>query len=200
MTTALPLKNKSGYLHYCADVRSTIVKSNEGIKSVDIVKKMGEGWKALSDGEKQKYEKRAVDDKERYVKEKDEWTAKNPGVVVEKKTKTKRAKKQPAAAVEEEIVILDEELVQEDPVVVAKPAATGGKKKAAVVEPVVVAAAEPVVLSEKKARAPNKFQNFCKLERPKLKVSKPQLQPKEVLTELGALWKALSTEEQEKFV
>ena len=198
MTTALPLKNKSGYLHYCADVRSTIVKSNEGIKSVDIVKKMGEGWKALSDGEKQKYEKRAVDDKERYLKEKDEWTASNPGVVIEKKVKAKRTKKQDAgAAVEEEIVILDEELVQEEPVVAVKVPAGKKKAVAAAVEPV-AAAAEPV--AEKKARAPNKFQNFCKLERPKLKVSKPQLQPKEVLTELGALWKALSTQEQDKFI
>jgi hypothetical protein len=196
MTTALPLKNKSGYLHYCADVRSTIVKSNEGIKSVDIVKKMGEGWKALSDGEKQKYEKRAVDDKERYLKEKDEWTASNPGVVIEKKVKAKRTKKD-APAAEEEIVILDEELVQEEPVVAAKVPAGKKKAVAAAVEPV-AAAAEPV--AEKKARAPNKFQNFCKLERPKLKVSKPQLQPKEVLTELGALWKALSPQEQDKFI
>lgn len=199
MTTALPLKNKSGYLHYCSDVRSTIVKSNEGIKSVDIVKKMGEGWRALSDGEKQKYEKRAVDDKERYLKDKDEWNASNPGIVIEKKVKAKRTKKQDAPAAEEEIVILDEELVQEEPVVAVKVPA--GKKKAvavaAAVEPV-AAAAEPV--AEKKARAPNKFQNFCKLERPKLKVSKPQLQPKEVLIELGALWKALSTQEQDKFI
>lgn len=198
-TTAaeLPLKNKSGYLHYCADVRPTIVKSNDGIKSVDIVKKMGEGWKALSDGEKQKYEKRASDDKERYLKEKEQWTLNNPGVVIEKKVKVKRGGKKPPSP-EEEIVMLDGELVQEDE---APPAPVVVTKKAQKVEVAAAVVEEPVAaVAEKKARAPNKFQNFCKLERPKLKVSKPQLQPKEVLTELGALWKALSPTEQEKFI
>ena len=183
MTTALPLKNKSGYLHYCSDVRSTIEKTNPGIKSVDIVKKMGEGWKAISADEKLKYEKRASEDKERYLSQKSEWTTNNPGVVIEKKVKVKRAKK--AAAVEEEIVIMDDELVQEDPVVA--PAAV------AVVE-------SPAPVAEKKARVPNKFQNFCTFYRPKLKVDKPQLKPKEVLTELGALWKALSTQEQDSYI
>lgn len=185
MTTVLPLKNKSGYLHYCSDVRPTIQKAFPDIKSVDIVKKQGDGWKSLSAEDKQKYEEKAKVDKERYLKEKDDWALKNPGVVIEKKVKVKRGKKAaatPAAAEDEEIVILDDELVQ---------------------EPVPVPAAvvpEVVEIKEKKARAPNKFQNFCKAYRPKLKVEKPKLQPKEVLTELGALWKALSPEEQEKYV
>jgi structure-specific recognition protein 1 len=185
MTTVLPLKNKSGYLHYCSDVRPTIQKAFPDIKSVDIVKKQGDGWKSLSAEDKQKYEEKAKVDKERYLKEKDEWALKNPGVVIEKKVKVKRAKKAVAnPAEEEEIVILDEELVQEE----------------APVAPVVVAPVVEEAVKEKKARAPNKFQNFCKAYRPKLKVEKPKLQPKEVLTELGALWKALSPEEQEKYV
>lgn len=185
MTTALPLKNKSGYLHYCSDVRPTIQKAFPDIKSVDIVKKQGDGWKSLSAEDKQKYDEKAKVDKERYLKEKDEWALKNPGVVIEKKVKVKRAKKAVAnPAEEEEIVILDEELVQEE----------------APVAPVVVAPVVEEAVKEKKARAPNKFQNFCKAYRPKLKVEKPKLQPKEVLTELGALWKALSPEEQEKYV
>jgi hypothetical protein len=188
MTTALPLKNKSGYLHYCSDIRPVIRKSFPDIKSVDIVKKQGDGWKNLSDEEKYKYEEKAKVDKERYLKEKDEWAMSNPNVIIEKKVKVKRAKKAVAApaAEEEEIVILDEELVQED-------------APAAVVAPAAVAIVEEAV-KEKKARAPNKFQNFCKVLRPKLKVDKPKLQPKEVLTELGAMWKALSPEEQEKYV
>jgi hypothetical protein len=185
MTTVLPLKNKSGYLHYCSDVRPTIQKAFPDIKSVDIVKKQGDGWKTLSAEDKQKYEERAKVDKERYLKEKDEWALKNPGVVIEKKVKVKRGKKATPAAEEEEIVILDEELVQEEAPVAAP-------------EVVAVVVEEPA--KEKKARAPNKFQNFCKAYRPKLKVEKPKLQPKEVLTELGAMWKALSPEEQEKYV
>ena len=40
MTTALPLKNQSAYLHYCSEVRASIQQNNPGIKSVDIVKKI----------------------------------------------------------------------------------------------------------------------------------------------------------------
>jgi len=49
MTTALPQKNQSAYLHYCSEVRASIQQNNPGIKSVDIVKKQGEGWKSLSE-------------------------------------------------------------------------------------------------------------------------------------------------------
>ena len=93
----------------------------------------------------------------------------------------KRAKKA-AAVVEEEIVILDEELAAPEPVAVPVPT-------------VVV-----VVAPEVKKKPLNKFQNFCKVFRPKLKVDKPTLQPKEVLTELGVMWKALSVAEQDKYI
>ena len=181
MTTALPQKNQSAYLHYCSVVRASIQLNNPGIKSVEIVKKQGEGWKNLSVNEKQKFEETAKVDKERYLKEKDEWTTNNPGVVIEKKVKVKRAKKA-AAVVEEEIVILDEELAAPEPVAVPVPT-------------VVV-----VVAPEVKKKPLNKFQNFCKVFRPKLKVDKPTLQPKEVLTELGVMWKALSVAEQDKYI
>ena len=185
--TTLPIKNKSGYLHYCTDARPIIQKSNPDIKSVDIVKKMGEGWKALSASEKDSYESKAKVDKERYVKEKDEWTAKNPGVVVEKKVKVKRTKKAPAAVATEaeEIVILDDELVQEDEV-------------AQVPEPAPVAVQEAT--KEKKARQPNKFQKYCTVTRPKLKISEPNLPHKDFLTKLGAMWKALSPQEQDQYI
>ena len=39
MTTALPQKNQSAYLHYCSGIRASIQLNNPGIKSVEIVKK-----------------------------------------------------------------------------------------------------------------------------------------------------------------
>jgi hypothetical protein len=213
MASSLPIKNKSGYLLYCGDVRETIKSNHPEIKSVEIVKKMGEGWKALSDGQKKEYETKAAQDKERFLKEKEQWTAANPDVVIPEKKTRKRTKKEvapaaAAAAVVEEIVVEDHELVQEEPAVAPK---KRGKKAAVkvavdgtplvaaaapVVEPVVV---EPVVVAEDKKKPLNKFQNFCSIQRAKLKVEKPQLKPKEVTTELGALWKALSPQEQEAF-
>ncbi len=143
-------------------------------------------------------------------------TAANPDVVIPEKKTRKRTKKEvaPAAAVVEEIVVEDHELVQEEPVVAApkkrgkkaavKVAVDGTPLVAAaapVVEPVVVepVVVEPVVVAEDKKKPLNKFQNFCSIQRAKLKVEKPQLKPKEVTTELGALWKALSPQEQEAF-
>ncbi len=73
MRSSLPVKNKSGYLIYCGEVRETIKTSHPDIKSVEIVKKMGEGWKSLSEDKKKEYDTKAVQDKERFLKEKEEW-------------------------------------------------------------------------------------------------------------------------------
>ena len=203
-SSSLPIKNKSGYLLYCSDVRETIKAGNPEIKSVEIVKRMGEGWRNLAEDKKKGYEDRAVLDKERFLKEKEAWVASNPGVEMTVPKTKKRAKKEKATttvADPEEIVIMDHELVQEV-AVEAPPAPTkkrASKKATAdvVAEPVVEAPA-PVVVEEKK-KPLNKFLNFCSIQRAKLKVEKPHLKPKEVTTELGALWKALSPQEQEAF-
>jgi len=200
-SSSLPIKNKSGYLLYCSDVRETIKAGNPEIKSVEIVKRMGEGWRNLADDKKKGYEDRAVLDKERFLKEKEAWIASNPGVEMTVPKTKKRAKKEKATAADgEEIVIMDHELVQEVAVEAPPAPKKRASKKAAVVvaEPVVEAPA-PVVVAEEKKKPLNKFQNFCSVQRAKLKVEKPHLKPKEVISELGALWKALSPQEQEAF-
>lgn len=198
-SSSVPIKNKSGYLLYCSDVRETIKASNPEIKSVEIVKRMGEGWRNLADDKKKGYEDRAIVDKERFLKEKEAWVASNPGVDMTVTKTKKRVKKATTAEPEpEEIVIMDHELVQEEVVEAPLAPKKRGTKKAVVTEPVVEAPA-PVVVVEEKKKPLNKFQNFCSIQRAKLKVEKPQLKPKEVTTELGALWKALSPQEQEAF-
>jgi hypothetical protein len=198
-SSSVPIKNKSGYLLYCSDVRETIKSSNPEIKSVEIVKRMGEGWRNLADDKKKDYEDRAIVDKERFLKEKEAWIASNPGVDMTITKTKKRAKKEKVVTngEPEEIVIMDHELVQE---ATPAPKKRGSKKvaTAVVAEPVVEAPA-PVVVTEEKKKPLNKFQNFCSIQRAKLKVEKPQLKPKEVTTELGAMWKALSPQEQEAF-
>ena len=209
MASSLPIKNKSGYLIYCGDVRETIQSSHPDIKSVEIVKKMGVGWKALSDVQRKEYETRASQDKERFLREKEEWTAANPGVVVSTQKKTRKRTKKEDVVVEQ-IVVEDHELIQEPPVVSALPKKRG--KKAAVVvaaaaaatavvqpetPPAVAVAAPP---ADDKKKHFNKFQNFCSIQRAKLKVDKPQLKPKEVTTEVNAMWKALTPQEQDGFI
>lgn len=211
--TSVIVKNKSGYLLFCDDVRESIKKENPEIKSVDVVKKMGDGWRNLPSDQKEAYQQKATVDKERYLKEKEQWAVENPGVIMEKKKpKAKREKKSaaPSAAAAEEIVILDHELVQEDAPVVEAPAptkkATKSKAKVAaatVVVPEVVATPEPEVKvdgePEKKSKTLNKFQNFCAIQRPKLKAEKPQFKLKDISGELSVMWKALSPQEQDGY-
>lgn len=204
MTSTLPRRPVSDYIHYCADAREQIKKANPEMKTKDIVIQMGAGWKLLSPEQKEKYSAKAKLDKERYTLEMESWTANNPGVVIEKKVKVKKAKKTDAAPAvaaepEEEIVIEEEELVQPTPEKAKKP-----RKAKAVAAPVVavaapLVAAAPVVATAAPEKKPSKYQNFLKIQRPLLKETKPELKPKEVLTELGAMWKRLTPEEQEKY-
>jgi hypothetical protein len=212
MTSTLPVKNKSGYLIYCSEVRETIKASNPEIKSVEIVKKMGDGWRTLSDDKKKDYEKKALADKERFLAEKEAWIANNPDAdglpkkVVKKRTK--KASSSSAAEPEPEVVVVEEhELVQEKappapPAAPAAPVAPAPKKKtkkAVAAAPAVEApvAKAPLVLTveDKKPKKMNKFQEFCSIEREKLKIEKPDLKPKEVVTELAAMWNALKEKE-----
>jgi hypothetical protein len=206
MTSTLPKRPVSDYIHYCAVARDQIKSANPDLKTKDIVVQMGAGWKQLSPEEKEKYSALAKLDKERYTKEMESWTANNPGVVIEKKVKVKKAKKAvevPAPASEEEIVISEEELVQ--PAVADKPKKTRKAKTVAAPEPAVAAPPAPVVPApvaapvEKEKKPPSRYQNFLKVQRPLLKESKPDLKPKEVLTELGAMWSKLSLKEQEQY-
>jgi hypothetical protein len=214
MTSTLPVKNKSGYLIYCSEVRETIKASNPEIKSVEIVKKMGDGWRTLSDDKKKDYEKKALVDKERFLAEKEAWIANNPEADgLPKKVVKKRTKKAPSAAAEPEpepepevVVVEEHELVQEKaPAAPEAPVAPAPKKKtkkavaAAPAAPAVEApvAKAPLVLTveDKKPKKMNKFQEFCSIEREKLKIEKPDLKPKEVVTELAAMWNALKEKE-----
>lgn len=202
MTSTLPVKNKSGYLIYCSEVRETIKASNPEIKSVEIVKKMGEGWKALSEGMKKEYEKKASADKERFLAEKEAWIANNPGAdALPKKVVKKRTKK--ASSAEPEVVVVEEhELVQEEAPV--PPAPKKNTKKAVappapVVEAPVAKAPLVLTLEDKKPKTISNYLNFSNIQRAKLKVEKPQLKPKEVVTEIAAMWNALTRQEKDGF-
>ena len=170
-------KNKSAYLHFCSEERIKIKGEQPDIKSTDIVKVMGERWKALTDKDKEKYDALAKVDKERYLGEKQTYLEQNPPV---KKTKGKKKKEEAEVEAPPSPPV---EITVEVPVVE---------------EPV----QEAEKTEEKKAgkRAPNKYLNFCKVQRPLLKAQKPDLQQKQVLTELSAMWKALSEAEQAKYV
>lgn len=71
-----PKKPKTSYMFYCDQHREKVVSSNPGIKLGNVSKKLGQGWKKLSEDQKQKFIKMSESDKERYEQEKEEYNNK----------------------------------------------------------------------------------------------------------------------------
>jgi hypothetical protein len=75
METTKIRRPSSAYLFYCLDVRSTVKDANPESKSTEITKLIGNMWKGLTDVEKEPYLKKASEDRDRFLKEKQEANA-----------------------------------------------------------------------------------------------------------------------------
>jgi hypothetical protein len=64
-----PKKVVSAFLYFAKEIREQV-----DAPSTEFAKKSGELWRALSNEEKKKYKMKELIDKERFTKEKDEWT------------------------------------------------------------------------------------------------------------------------------
>lgn len=120
-----PKRAKSAYLFFCADNRDKIKEANPDMKATQITAELGRMWNELKGDDSRskelaEYEKQAVQDKERYEKEKSQLNKEEPP----QKTKGKaKGKAKNPVEVDEEV---EEEVVEE--VVEEKPAK--GKSKA----------------------------------------------------------------------
>ena len=56
-------------MYFSMDTRPKVIEENPGIKFGDVGKKLGQMWKELPEGEKEKYNQKAADDKKRYERE-----------------------------------------------------------------------------------------------------------------------------------
>jgi hypothetical protein len=175
------VKSKSSYLHFCAEERENIKNDGKVLKNTEIITELGVRWNKLKESDPErlaKFEDLAKNDKERYLQDK-------------QKLKT-------AAVVAPEPTVQD----TQEPVAVKKPRAKASKKKAApVVEEneLVEEVIEVVVNEEPTKKKANPYIKFCKAKREEVKTGNPSLQPKEVISELGRLWKSLSDEEKLTF-
>jgi len=64
-----PKKPASSYLLFCKAKRAEVVASNKGITNTEIIKKLGEMWKAADAATKKPFETAAAADKKRYEAE-----------------------------------------------------------------------------------------------------------------------------------
>jgi hypothetical protein len=75
----LPKRAKSGFMFYCEEKRGPIIaryrKANKKVIIAEVAKELGKGWNSLT--KKDKYEKQASKDKERYAEAMSEYNEKN---------------------------------------------------------------------------------------------------------------------------
>lgn len=140
-------KPLSSYMFFCKDHRSVIAA--EKVAPRDVLKKLGEAWKALSDDEKAVYEEKASDDKRRYQEE----------TGLKDNTTLKSTKKENSETSETSDLIDD--------------------------------------VKKKKSLSP--YIRFCNEKRASVKESHPEMDGKTIIKTIGAMWRALSEEEQQSY-
>lgn len=69
-----PKKNLSAFMLYANENRDKLKEANPDASFGDLGKKLGEAWRGLTDKQKEKYTKKATDDKARYEKEMTAYT------------------------------------------------------------------------------------------------------------------------------
>lgn len=134
-------KPLSSYMLFCKERRSGI----SNVAPRDVLKKLGELWKALSDDEKSVYTEKAAEAKLRY--EEDTKVDKKP-------TKTVKNAKDDSDS------------------------------------------SEPI---EDKKKSVSPYIRFCNDKRASVKESNPGMDAKTIIKTLGAMWRALSEEEQQSY-
>jgi len=94
-------KNKSAYLFFTTDqdVVDRLKRENPGAKATEMMKLKATAWKQLTDEQKEPYQNKASEDKERYETELKEWQRANPDLV-EEAERQKREKRRASKAKE----------------------------------------------------------------------------------------------------
>ena len=72
-----PKRCKSAYLYFCEDNRKKLKDENPDIKIGELMKKMGEKWRNISEDEKKQYIELHLKDKERYEDDIEEYKKNN---------------------------------------------------------------------------------------------------------------------------
>ncbi|KAI1617191.1 non-histone chromosomal protein 6 [Exophiala viscosa] len=70
-----PKRGLSAYMFFANDQRDTVREENPGISFGQVGKVLGDKWKALSEKQREPYEKKAATDKKRYEDEKAKYNA-----------------------------------------------------------------------------------------------------------------------------
>ena len=202
-----PVKNLSAYIHYCKYMRPLLV-ADGSLSNKEIVSEMGRRWKLLKDEnpeEFSRFERMALEDKERYAKDKENInkTTENEVVVEKKKVEKKKTEKKTEKKKEE---LVDE---TESPAIIFDTQETQPDsqldKFVELESPAIINTQETQLDSHqvepeaKKKKSVNAYINYCKKERDNVKSANPDAVFKDITVILSRQWKSLTKEEQEVY-
>ena len=92
-TTTKPKKNKSAFLLFSDNMRLIFKQNDINLPSNQAMKKLAQLWHEIDPNEKKKFEDLAHEDKERYLRQKDEFLLSHPGETLGNRTKKNHVRK-----------------------------------------------------------------------------------------------------------
>ena len=69
-----PKRARSSYIFFVSDTRSQVAQESPELKNTEIITELGKRWRNLSERERQPYQARQVQDKQRYLDEMAHYT------------------------------------------------------------------------------------------------------------------------------
>jgi len=87
-----PKNPKSAYMFFATKCRADLMKKSPGMSFTEIGREAGKQWQGLSDTQKEPWEKKVSDDKERYTKEMESYVPDEAYAAQQKKMKAQGAK------------------------------------------------------------------------------------------------------------
>ena len=189
-------KPRTSFSFYTKNCREKIAKANPKATFGELSKLVSRSWSGLSDKEKEVYKKMEREDKERYRLEKEAVLAKQ-----EEANSTSNTE-----AVEEESTSVDADA--EQPAKTKKRKTTTKAKESKETKSSKGSTSKSTKTSSgtsstKKSSGTKQKQSynlFQKEQRPLIKKANPSMALKDVNSQLGTMWKALSDEEKNKYL
>jgi hypothetical protein len=212
----------NSFILFCRDNRDKIKEKNPEMKAIDITKKLAEMWKDLEDEEKKEYQEKSKEDKERYVRELEDYEPKE-GFKNPKKSPSPKKPSSPKRSLSSYIFFCNdkrEEIKKNNPEMKTTEIMAemgklwkvlSDKKK----KPYEDKAAEdkkryeeemknyvPEEGSKKKKTKSGSLSSyilFCKDNYNKVKTENPTMKGSDIMKNLAVMWKSLNEDEKKVF-
>jgi hypothetical protein len=171
-----PKHPRSGYIIYCTEKRPHVKETQPELSSKEIISRLAEMWKSLSDTEKVRYNKMAETDKHRYETEMASYTPSAQSAESETpvSSSSKGSGKNSGKG-------------------------KGSKVKDSSASASATSSSASASASASATKKPRAYDLYCKQMRDVVKREMPSLPGKDVNKELSVRWNALSTEEKANY-